>query len=392
MTSSGDERYLTTAEVARRLGVKAETVYTYVSRGLLTSVRAKGRRGSLFPLGEVDRLAQRGSEGQQPSGSVERIRTRLTRIDDDELAYRGHRVRDLVGTNGFEAVASLLWTGELAGRPFPAPPDQVALAAAVGEALPETASLTDRLRVAVAALGSADPLRFDVSADAVVAAGEPLLGVLVDALPGLAPGRTASGTLAERLWPKVSALPPRPELLDAVLVLLADHGLAVSTVAARVAASARANLYAVVSAGLGAVDGPYHGAASTLAYRFLAEAMRDPIGALSEHLRAGGVPGYGHRVYRRRDPRAEILFGLLDGAPVLDTVEIVSRELAKRGGAFPNVDLALAALMHANGMAPETGEAIFAIARTAGWIAHALEEYAEPRLRFRPMGVYIGPG
>ncbi|QWF76933.1 citrate/2-methylcitrate synthase [Amycolatopsis sp. CA-230715] len=388
MATSSDERYLTTAEVARRLGVKAETVYTYVSRGLLTSVRAKGRRGSLFPLGEVDRLAERGSEGHQPSGSVERIRTRLTRIDGDELAYRGHRVRELVGAHGFEAVVSLLWTEELAARPpFPAPADEVALARAVGAALPKTASLTDRLRVAVAALGSADPLRFDVSAEAVTAAAGPLLGVLVDALPG----ETASGTLAERLWPKVSAHSPRPELLDAVLVLLADHGLAVSTIAARVAASARANLYAVVSAGLGAVDGPYHGAASTLAYRFLGEAMRDPIGALSEYLRAGGVPGFGHRVYQRRDPRAEVLFGLLGDAPVLETVEIVSRELAKRGGAFPNVDLALAAVLHTHGMAAEAGEAIFAIARIAGWTAHALEEYAEPRLRFRPLGVYTGP-
>lgn len=389
MAASSDERYLTTAEVARRLGVKAETVYTYVSRGLLTSVRAKGRRGSLFPLGEVDRLAERGSEGHQPSGSVERIRTQLTRIDADELAYRGHRVQDLAGTHGFEAVVSLLWTEELAERPpFPAPPEQVALAKAVGAVLPETASLTDRLRVAVAALGSADPLRFDVSAEAVVASAEPLLGVLVDALPG----DTTSGTLAERLWPKVSALPPQPDLLDSVLVLLADHGLAISTIAARVAASARANLYAVVSAGLGAVDGPYHGAASTLAYRFLGEAMRDPIGALSEYLRAGGVPGFGHRVYQRRDPRAEILLGLLNGAPVLETVEVVTHELAKRGGAFPNVDLALAAMMHTHGMPAEAGEAIFAIARIAGWTAHALEEYAEPRLRFRPLGVYTGPG
>jgi citrate synthase len=86
----------------------------------------------------------------------------------------------------------------------------------------------------------------------------------VDALP---PPRPVGGTLAERLWHRLTRGPGDPALLDSVLVLLADHDLAASTVAARVAASARANPYAVVSAGLGAMDGSYHGAVSTLAHR-----------------------------------------------------------------------------------------------------------------------------
>ena len=198
-----------------------------------------------------------------------------------------------------------------------------------------------------------------------------------------------TGSLANRLWPTLTKKPQPPGLLDAVLIMLADHDLAVSTVAARVAASARAHPYAVVSAGLGAMDGHYHGTASTQAYRFLAEAMADPVAALSDRLRTGsGVPGFGHRVYRSYDPRAVLLFDLLRAAnpesPVLAAVD------ALKHNSFPNVDLALAALMHEHDLRPDAGETIFAIARTVGWIAHALEEYREPGLRFRPEGVYIG--
>jgi citrate synthase len=176
-----------------------------------------------------------------------------------------------------------------------------------------------------------------------------------------------------------------------VLIVLADHDLAVSTVAARVAASARANPYAVVSAGLGALDGPQHGAASTLAHRFLAEALDDPVAALAERLRTGApIPGFGHRVYRTRDPRTDLVLDRLGDVPVRAAVDAVAARLAGRPGGFPNVDLALAAVVHAHDLRSDAGEAIFAVARTVGWIAHALEEYAEPGLRFRAEGVYTG--
>ncbi|GAA4536788.1 citrate synthase [Amycolatopsis samaneae] len=389
MSGARDERYLSTDEVARMLDVKPETVYAYVSRGLLTSVRGKGRRGSVFARDEVEGLARRGARARRQSGAVERVGTALTLIEDDELYYRGRVVTELAVTRSAEEIARLLWAME-DGPELSAPPALLDRARSALTALPEPARLTDRLRVIVAVLGAADPLRFDLSPAAVVRAGGTLLGALVDALP---PGQV-EGTLAERMWPKLTGEPGGPALLNSALVLLADHDLAVSTVAARVAASARANPYAVVSAGLGAMDGPYHGAASTLAHRFLTDALADPVGALSERLRTGqGVPGFGHRLYRRRDPRADLLFQLLAdhnaAGPVLAVTGRIGAELAP-GGLFPNVDLALAALAHAFGMRADAGEAIFAVARTIGWIAHALEEYREPGLRFRPTGVYTG--
>ncbi|TCP53973.1 citrate synthase [Tamaricihabitans halophyticus] len=384
---------ISTVEAARRLGVKPETVYAYVSRGLLRSDRQPGQRGSLFDAAEVDALAARGQAARRPDNELDRIRTQLTSLDDDVLRYRGHAVAELAATHPVESIAWLLWAGELAeAEAFPVRVEQVATARAAMAALPTSARLVDHLQLAVVALGAVDPLRFDRNPAAVLRTGRALLGNLCAGLPG---AHTGFGYgLAARLWPALAPVPAMPadvQVLDAALGLLADHGLAVSTVAARVAASARANIYAVISAGLGAADGQYHGAASTFAYRFLEDARQNMPGALAEWSRgADGIPGFGHRVYRRHDPRAEALLALLPAHPVLDVVRTVCAELAERTGTFPNVDLALAAMMHVYGMRADAGETVFLLARIIGWIAHAVEEYAEPRLRFRALGVYTG--
>ncbi|WP_324605347.1 citrate/2-methylcitrate synthase, partial [Streptomyces sp. NRRL S-15] len=186
--------------------------------------------------------------------------------------------------------------------------------------------------------------------------------------------------------------------LDTALSLLADHDLAASTLAARVAASAHAHPYAVVSAGLGVLEGPLHGAASGLAHRMLLEVV-DRGGAapvVADHLRAGRrVPGLGHRLYTAEDPRAGALFALLDelphAVPVMAAARDVVATTARHTPLHANVDLALAAFSVACGMPAETGETVFAVSRAAGWIAHAMEEYAERPLRMRPSGQYGGP-
>jgi citrate synthase len=398
--------YLTVAETAERLGVKRETVYAYASRGLLTSVRGAQRRGSRFAQDEVEALAARGRESGEPSGTVERIRTRITLVADGGPWFRGRAVPALAGSEDLEHVAALLW--EVPGRvPFDADPDLLAPARAVLAAAPAGARATDRFRLAVAAVAAADPLRADARPGAVVATASSLLGTVVTALagdPGAAGGPGVAGPgLAERLLPALVRDPDRAPApataghVRAALVLLADHGLASSTVAARVAASTLADVHAVVSAGLGALDGPRHGLVSGLAHRFLADALDDPSGALAQRLRAGErVPGFGHSVYRGTDPRATVLLDRLRADPAADdVVTCVDAVVAgmDRGGDGPaaNVDLALAALMHAHDLRPDAGELLFACARTVGWVAHALEEYAEPGLRFRPTGVYTGP-
>jgi citrate synthase len=207
-------------------------------------------------------------------------------------------------------------------------------------------------------------------------------------------------SIAARLWPRLTARPADADtvaILDTALVLLADHGLAASTVTARTAASARAHPYAVVSAALGTLEGPLHGAASGLAHRMLTDALDRGAGpVVAEHLRAGRrLPGLGHRLYRETDPRAQVLFGLLaevpEAEPVLAAAHAVTETAATHLPLPANIDLALATLSVATGMPPEAGETIFAVARTAGWIAHALEEYDERALRVRVTGRYEGP-
>ncbi len=174
--------------------------------------------------------------------------------------------------------------------------------------------------------------------------------------------------------------------------------MAISTLAARAAASARANPYAVVTAGLGALDSLLHGNASVEAARMLGRIVAgespERVVADTVAVRGGAVPGFGQALYPGIDPRARAILGMLaavDGAqPVLDAAARTSRMIAARTGAHPNVDFALAALTLATGMAPDAGEVIFATARSVGWIAHALAEYRERPLRLRPVGRYVG--
>ncbi|MFJ6855674.1 citrate/2-methylcitrate synthase [Streptomyces sp. NPDC091271] len=401
-------RRLTTREAAERLGVKPETVYAYVSRGQLTSRRAPGGRGSTFDATEVDTLARRtGRREPSPSSTGDLVfRTGITLIEPDRYFFRGVDATELARHHGYEEVAEWIWTGELRpGIRFTAAREPLAAARRTAASMPRHSSATDRLRAAVTAAASADPLRFDLSPQGVLNSARNLIPTLVGALPAAGNGADGAvgdeGSLAARLWPKLSARPADAAalaLLDTALALLADHDLAASTLAVRVAASTHANPYAVVSAGLGVLEGPLHGAASGPAHRMLAEVVERGGAApvVADHLRAGRrVPGLGHRLYTSEDPRAGELFSLLDqipqAAPAVAAARDVVATTARHTPLHANVDLALAALSVAYGMPAETGETVFAVSRTAGWIAHAMEEYTERPLRMRPSGQYTGP-
>ncbi|MBY8881250.1 citrate/2-methylcitrate synthase [Actinacidiphila acidipaludis] len=412
--AAGDDGRIGTREAARRLGVKPETLYAYVSRGLLGSRRARGGRGSTFDPAEVAALARRGrtsssedaasaqSPAEADAGGLGRVRTGITLITADRYYFRGVDATELAAAYTFEEVAEWLWTGVLRrGVRFEAPPQPLAAARRTAAALPADCGPMDRLRVAAIAAAAADPLRFDLAPEAVLGSARSLIPTLVDALPPAGPTHRGSGPIAWRLWSRLTARPADDaslEVLDTALALLIDHDLAASTLAARVAASARAHPYAVVSAGLGALDGPLHGQASALVHRMLADVLeRGSAGpVVAEYLRGGqGIPGLGHRVYPGEDPRARLLFRLLERVPAAAPALAAARDVLATGARHStpqaNVDLALGAFSLACGMPAEAGETVFSVARTAGWIAHALEEYAERPLRMRPVGAYDGP-
>lgn len=387
---------VTTAEAAARLGVKRETLYAYVSRGLLRRHRSEDGRSSRFDALELDRLArQRGTRrGPAPRVGMQElvVASAVSTIAEGRIRFRGIDVSDLVGKQTFESVAQLLWTGQLpdSAPVWSAPAVTQQVVSSVAARLPPTASPADRMRVGLAAAASADPLRVDVRAEAVLVTAPVVLVALADAL-----GQPGDGArdlpLAQRATRALAADPRWQEAIDAVLVVLADHELASSTLAARIAASTRADPYQVVLAGLAAVSGPLHGSASGQVQRLLSEAAgpEGPEVALAAWLRhSERAPGFGHPLYSDGDPRARLLLPIVrvaagEDLPGMDVVDGVLSAMARRAPVAPNVDFALGALTFLAGLPPTSGEALFALARSAGWLAHAMEEYQEPPLRFR---------
>ena len=379
------ERMLTSEEAARHLGVKVSTLYAYVSRGLLVSQPDPARRGSLFDLEQVESLAARSRGGRQTATRMATITTGVTQLNQ-ELGpiYRGHLATDLAGEWRFEDVAELLWQSE-GGGDWRAPD--------LGQCpLPAT---FDRMRWALVVCGATDPLRSDRRPPAVAERGTPSHRRLAEVIGPPPLGGDSDGSIAARVAARLTGTngPFRWPRLNAALVLMADHELATSTMAVRIAASVRADPYDAFLAGLVTLAGPLHGGASQQAYELLAMAERDGAArALDDVLRDRGlVPGFGHTVYKSGDPRFASLLALAE--PLLSEerralLHEVMEIAAANDVPMANCDLALAALSWGTGMPPETGRTLFAVARIAGWAAHYMEELTERALRFRARAVY----
>jgi citrate synthase len=403
------KRGVTAAEAASRLGVKLDTIYAYVSRGLLERLDGAGRE-SRFDAAQVERLAVRGRRSASPKPSALLIATELTEVTADTVRYRGKSAPELALQLPFEQVAEWLWAVEAAdSAPFVAPKAAVALARTVQASLPEDTALLERLRVIASVLGSTDPLRYELGATGVVATGRALIAGLVESLPRRAQSpatptaRTAKpqpDSLAQRLYHQLSATratAAKLEVLDAAMGLCADHALSPSTLAVRIAASQRADPYGVVQTGFGAISGALHGAAALAAEEIIArvETGVDPAQVIGERLRRGErIPGFGHVIHDQGDPRASPLLALArdafpgSGAP--EASERIIDIMRSRGLPAPNIDWALAVFVRSAGMVHGASEAIMAIARVAGWIAHAIEEYRSPT-QYPWHALYVGP-
>jgi citrate synthase len=402
------------AEAAQRLGVKQATLYAYVSRGMLTRRRGEDGRSSLFDADEVARLTEKGQPRRAAGTGDFVIESGLTEVADGRFRYRGMEVTKLALWRPFEEVAGWLWTGGLgkdgATQPWQATPEALAAGTGAQAALPDGTLPLERLRVIVPAMAATDLLRLHLDPPAVVAAGRNIIAGMVDCLPdpsagasasATAPSRLAEGGIAGRFWYRICPKRPDPGLLGALraaMALLADHELAASTFAARMAASVRADPYAVVATGLGALGTSRQTGGASLGAETMLGAIRDPADAaraVGDLLRRGErIPGFGGGTGCEPDPRAKALLDLVKKAAPRSTryavVAAVLDETRRRALPEPNVDFALAALVTVAGMISGAGEAIFAVARTAGWIAHAMEEYAK-NVPLRPRTVYIGP-
>lgn len=371
---------LTAAQVAERLGVELGTVYAYVSRGVLSRRVAADGRTSRYDADEVEALRQRSRprSARRNSGAVDvTIGTTISEIGDGWIRYRGHDLLDLAGVVPFESVARILWAAEPDG----------ATEGDTGSAGAAALAAAVRATRAMPAFPAWSRLAAGVAAAAPLLEGAPggaLLDVMVGSLADVGAPDGAS-SVAGRLWSKVSPLAAtaaRVATLDRCLSLLAEHELATSTLGARVAASTGAEPAACVLAALGVLSGPLHGGAAVLVQQRLIDGA-----AASED-----DAGFGHVVHGRGDPRAVLLDDVMAIAPP-GRRRVIEADLAAHraaGAPPPNVDAGLGALGYAAAFPVGATAAVFAVARTAGWLAHAFEEADERPLRYRGRTVYRG--
>lgn len=388
-----EARWVDSEEAAARLGVKKQTLYAYVSRGFIHPVKQDGRH-SLFDPAELDAL--RDQRRRRRPGELEMpIATGITRVAEQQLSFRSMPIEDLVtGGHPIESVAELLWTGLLPRRAirWTPDPDVVTVARRMQRLLPPDAPVIDRLRATLCAASAADPLRDDLTPAAAVDTARRTIAALVHALPG--PTVDVDAALSDVLWSRLTDRRGRPAergALRAALVVLADHELAASTLAARVTASVRGDVYSVLQAGLGPLAGRLHGGAGANVHRMLDDAEHlSPAAAVAEAVRSHQrIPGFGHLLYPVLDPRASLVLdqirqGAFDRRRLALADEVLELGL-QRAGRPPNVDFALATLAFVSHFPRQASQTVFAIARCAGWVAHALEEFGERPLRFRPV-------
>ncbi|HET7130244.1 MAG TPA: citrate/2-methylcitrate synthase [Gaiellaceae bacterium] len=382
-----------TAAAARTLGVKTETLYAYVSRGLLTAHRASDSRESFFAPSDLRRLQARPRRAA-PSAPVS---SAITLSRSDGIYYRGENVLELARTSTFEDVASRLWQVEPGEElRWVAPPDAVKAARAAQARLPDATLPLDRVAAMIPVVAAHDPFRNDLSPPTVRRAAATLITALVHALPKVSAGQGRVDGIAASLARRLSRRPTARLVdgLDLALVLVADHGLAASTLAARVAANTRAPIYSSVQAAVAALQGPRHGFATPWAEELLAEVAtgRSVDVVVEEHLRRGESLWYsGYEA--GGDPRAEFLLEeTLRLASPTRTRTITKLLRFAETHAMPpaGAEFAFAAFAHGFGLVRGGGQAIFAVGRTAGWVAHAIEEHASPSpLRMR--AAYVGP-
>lgn len=399
--ASGMPTYLSAAQAAAQLGVSVATLYAYVSRGLVRSEGDAATRKRRYLAEDVWLLCERKQGRRDPQRAARNalywgmpvLESRLSLIHAGRLYYAGHDAVGLAGRVTLEEVAGLLWRGELG--PLPAEPIAVdARAWRAAARLAATVPPLEGLQLRLPLLAARDPLAYDLRPEAVRRVGARILRAMAAAAVGEAPSAEPVARVLQRRWRPRDAGAAR--LLDAALVLYADNGLNPSSFSARCVASAGATPYAVVAAGLAALQGVKHGGACERAAGLLDGAgdARGARAAVAARLRQGeSLPGFGHPQYPDGDPRAAHLLALLAAehprAAEVTRAQALASAVHDALGERPTIDFAVVTLCRTLALPPAAPLLLLGLARVAGWIGHALEQYAEGRV-IRPRARYAG--
>jgi citrate synthase len=379
--------YLSASEAAARLGVSRQTLYAYVSRGLLRAHEAEDPRARRYDAEAVERLAGERRRGRRPKEVAKAalhwgtpvLESAITLIRDGRLWYRGVDALALARTAEVEDVAALLWAMPREAAFGPVAP---VVEAMTGPGAPED------VLTRFAVLAREDETAGWVTDPGRLAAGSGgLVRLLLASVIGRRVDESPIHLQCARAWWLDEA---GATLVRQALILSADHELNASGFTVRCIASTGASLRAAVIGGLAALSGPAHGG-MTARVEGLWDRLekRDMTGSLRRHLASGeDLPGFGHPLYPEGDPRAAALL-----APVLASspeaaafVEAAERLTGRR----PSLDLALVAVRRHLGLPPGSAFKLFALGRSLGWIAQALEQRASKQL-IRPRAVYTGP-
>src|SRR5436190_4956757 len=389
--------YLSAREASAELAISQATLYAYVSRGLIRSEPSQDSRSHRYRAEDVRTLKERRTPSPEPRGlrsfdaDLPVMDSAVATITEDGPIYRGVNCVDLAEKGTLEHAATLLW--DVTGvDPFAADnePQISGEMRAIAEAARRAAPI-ERAIAVLALAASADPRAFTRAPDGRAMVGARILRLVVATMLN-------RGTSPEPLHLQIAQAwaadnKHAPDLVRRALVLLADHELNASTFTVRCAASTGLNLYDAVIAGLAALKGPKHGGAGVLASRLVKTMVDNDVAPVIRERVALGerFAGFGHGVYRLGDPRAMSLLDALTraGAARKFTREVPER-IAEATGEFVNIDYALAVLVHALRMPVGSELALFAMARSVGWVAHASEQLQHGKL-IRPRARYVGP-
>ncbi|MBV8626075.1 MAG: citrate synthase family protein [Herbaspirillum sp.] len=387
--------YLSSSEAATRLGVSRQTLYSYVSRGLLQAHPGLEQRESRYLASEVERLAASRTRGRKPrevaratlDWGLPVLESALTLIEDGRLYYRGRDAVAVSAGASVEQAAALLWDcqeEEAFGPQTPSLPDGIEVLRAQWRDRRAEQTL---LPLFALACGDDIGAQWRLPPERQLASCGLLVRRLAACLLGTAPSCAPLHRQCAQAW-QLDA--KGADLVRRALVLCADHELNASGFTARCIASTGANLQAAVIGGLAALSGPLHGGTTARVEALLddLEGRSDVAARLRDRLARGeDLPGFGHHLYPQGDVRASALLAdLLPLHPHWRTAVEVMRELT---GHAPSVDFALAALRRHLGLPPGSAFGLFALGRSLGWIAHALEQGRTGSL-IRPRAAYVG--